>query len=540
MHKQYDGWASNHGDSEQDLGSEEVDAFRAALSWEITDRLYLDYGYDRTESDLVPTPLQITAVSEGATDGSLLGTYDIAKAQFYSYNALIAMQDVVETDGRVEDFNLDGQGTEKVEIQGHNLTLTFELDNVTFKSISSYREYDSDFLSGNDLDGGSWSFEGEALPVFHTDNIKEQDQFQQELQALGTAFDAKLDYVVGLYYFEEQGREDNPWFTTLYQSDQPVLLRGIPLGSYYGIDNESLAAFGNFTYRPSDAWYAVLGLRYTEDKKAMELNVTDPRLTEARRFDDKWEEFTPAFTIGYQPSDELNVYFKYAEGFNAGVFGIPTDPTAETIVPADPEELNTFELGLKSEWLDRTLRVNAAAFFTDADNLQVTAFVEGNRTVINSGSAEIYGGEIETVYMPNANWIIDANYGYRKTERDALSDVADPSGKHSGRVGLGYNLPAGDFGLFSARMDASYKDSIEYTSNGSADVDSRWLLSARAGVSEIELGKGELRFAVWGKNLADEEYGVHGTDFGLESGYGFAGVVYGQPRSYGVDLIWEF
>jgi iron complex outermembrane receptor protein len=191
-------------------------------------------------------------------------------------------------------------------------------------------------------------------------------------------------------------------------------------------------------------------------------------------------------------------------------------------------------------WLDNTLRLNIATFYNDADNLQITAFVDGNRSVINSGSAEIYGLEIETTWMPDQYWTIDATYGYRDTDRDSLEDVADPSAINSGSMSVTYSLPAGGWGLFSARFDATYKDKIEYSQNGSADVDDRWLLNARLGLSEISLGRGVLRGALWGKNLADEEYGVHGQDLGLENGYGIAGVVFGQPRSYGVDMIWEF
>ncbi|MCZ6830752.1 MAG: TonB-dependent receptor [Gammaproteobacteria bacterium] len=543
MHKQYDGWATNHGEGESNLASEEVDAFRIALAWDISENLLLDYSYDNTRSDSVPPPLQITAVSAGGTSDAILGTYDISQAQFYPYNALQELAPQVEKHDRIEDFTLDNVGQEEVEIEGHNVTLTWDFAGITFKSISSYRKYDSDFPR-NDLDGGTWGLMEDgvftALPIFHASSVKEQDQFQQELQALGTAFDGALDYVIGLYYFEEEGEEVNPWNATVYQSTQPVLLRGIPLGSYYGIDNKSRAVFGQFTYRPSDDYYLTLGLRYTEDEKGLKLLAEDPRLTEGREFDEDWSKFTPAFTAGYQPSDDLNVYFKYAEGFNAGIYGIPTDPNAEVIEPADEEELTAYEIGLKSMWLDNTLRLNVAAFFNDADNLQITAFVEGNRTVINSGSAEIYGVEVETTWMPNANWAVDANYGYRETDRDTIEDVADADGKHSGRLGIAYYRPMGDWGLLNARLDASYKDEINYSTNGSADVKDRWLLGARLGLSEVSVGGGNLRAALWGKNLTDEEYGVHGQDLGLEGGYGISGVVFGQPRSYGIDLIWEY
>jgi iron complex outermembrane receptor protein len=546
MHKEFDGWADNHGPSESDLASEKVDAYRVALAWDATDTLMIDYAYDHTDNESVPTPLQIVAVSEGATADTVFGTFDLATGSFTSYVALKDLKNQLhDPDDRQEDYFLDNQGKEKVDIDGHNLTITWDLEALTIKSISSYREYDSDFPR-NDLDGGAWGEQvnGEfvALPIFHAASNKHQDQFQQEIQFLGDAFDGALDYVVGLYYFEEDGEEINPWNATVWapSNTSAMVLRGIPLGSYYGIDNDSTAAYGQFTYRPNDDYYLTLGLRYTEDSKKLTLLDDDPRLASQRSFDEDWSKFTPAFTVGYQPSDELNLYLKYAEGYNAGVYGIPSDPTALVVTPADEEELTAWEIGLKSMWLDNSLRLNVAAFYNDADNLQITAFVDGNRTVINSGSAEIYGVEVETTWMPNQYWTVDATYGYRDTDRDTIEDLADPSAINSGSLSVAYTLPAGDWGLFSARLDATYKDKIEYSQNGSADVDDRWLLNARLGLSEISLAKGVLRGALWGKNLADEEYGVHGQDLGLESGYGIAGVVFGQPRSYGVDLIWEF
>ncbi len=545
MHKEYDGWADNNGIGESDLASEDVDAVRVAIAWDITDTFSFDYGFDYTDSDTVPPPLQITAVSEGATADSVSGTYDISSATFIPYVALKELKPLVEKNDRIENFTLDNISKEKIEIYGHNLTLAWDLGNFTIKSITSYRNYESDFAH-NDLDGGTWGIveAGEfiPLPIFHAASNKDQDQFQQEFHVVGSAFDESLDYVVGLYYFEESGNETNPWNATVWapSSTTQVVLRGIPLGSYYGIDNESKAAFGQFTYRPNDDYYLTLGLRYTKDDKTLKLPASDPRLDEKRKFDENWSKFTPAFTIGYQPSDDLNVYLKYAEGYNAGVYGIPTDPTAADIEPADEEELTSWELGIKSMWFDNRLRFNVAGFFNDADNLQITAFVDGNRRVINSGSADIYGVEIETLWMPTDNWTVNASYGYRKTDRDSIDNLSDESGKNSGVLGLAYTREAGNWGLFRARLDATYKDEINYSSNGSADVDDRWLLNARLGLSEIRLGKGMLRGSLWGKNLADEEYGVHGQDLGLENGYGIAGVIFGQPRSYGIDLTWEF
>ena len=396
----------------------------------------------------------------------------------------------------------------------------------------------------NDLDGGAWAFEGESLPVFHTAGEKEQDQFQQELQFLGTAFDDSVDYVLGLYYFEEDGEDVNPWDATVWSPSQTTqaLLRGITLGSYYGIDNESKAIFGQATWRPTPEYYITVGARYSEDEKELILLQEDPRLDQDYGFDEDWSKFTPAITLGFQPSDDLNLYFKYAEGYNAGVYAIPPQPQNVTDGwdPADEEELTSYELGLKSMWFDNTLRLNAALFYNDADNLQITWFVDGNRTIINSGSSETEGLEIEATWMPNQSWSIDASFGYRDTERDTVANLADPDDVYSGSFGVSYFAPLGNWAQLHARFDSSYKDAIQYSSSGYANTEDRWLLNARLALSEITLADGMLRAALWGRNLADEEYGVHGQDLGVSSGYGYAVMVYGQPRSYGVDLIWEF
>jgi iron complex outermembrane recepter protein len=541
MHKQTDGWATNVGAGEKDLASSDVDAFRIAIAWDVTDSFTVDYAYDQTDHDGVPAPLQITAVTPDAAD--LIGTYFIDTEEFLGgFNPLGELAKTAEKNDRLEKFNLDAITEEEVEISGHNLTMTWDVGNVTLKSISSYRDYESVF-DGNDLDGGSWGIEENgmfrSIPIFHTTGFKEQDQFQQELQAVGDAFDGKLEYAVGLYYFQEDGEEVNPWDAGIYQPGTPVMLKGIVLGSWYTIDNESRAAYGQFTYRPTDDWYLTLGLRYTEDEKELGLLASDPRLDQAKSYDEDWSEFTPAFTVGYQPGDDMNLYFKYAEGFNAGVYANPTDPTVENIDPADPEELTSYEIGMKSQWLDNTLRFNAAIFYTDAENLQVTAFADGNRVIINSGEATQEGLELEATWLPTDNWTIDVNYGYQKDDRDDAVGSQNDDGKHSGRVGVGYSLPTGDWGFFDARVDASYKDEYYFSSNDSTVMKDRWLLGARAGFSEIELWGGYLRASLWGKNLTDEEYIEHGQDLGLDGGYGFAGGVFGQPRSYGIDVIWE-
>ncbi len=180
-----------------------------------------------------------------------------------------------------------------------------------------------------------------TVPMFHAENDKEQDQISQEFQFLGSAFDDSFEYVAGLFFFQENGPS---------------------LGAWYSIDNESSAAFGQFKYYFSEQWDVTLGLRYTEDEKEVTLREEDPRLESSHTASDDWSKFTTDLIVGYQLNDDISFYGKRAEGYNAGVFSIGAlnhdDYTDFDVfdTPADPEEITSWEIGMKSEWFaQRTL-----------------------------------------------------------------------------------------------------------------------------------------------------------------------------------------
>ena len=121
-------------------------------------------------------PLQITHIGPGTTDPNLIGAYNVETSTFYSgYNPLQLMESVLQPDHRVDKFYLDNLGEETAKVFGHNLTLDWQAGPLEIKSITGYREYDSD-LPRNDLDGGSWeTADGVAVPMFHTADTKQQE-----------------------------------------------------------------------------------------------------------------------------------------------------------------------------------------------------------------------------------------------------------------------------------------------------------------------------------------------------------------------------
>ncbi|WP_162846079.1 TonB-dependent receptor [Seongchinamella sediminis] len=552
MFRQYDGFARNtHQSGEEELGSEDVEAARLAIAWDISDTFGLVYRYDQTDSDAVPKPLQVTDVGPGAAVGAI---FDLASGDLIIGSPLGDLAAIAEGNKRLDRFNLDFQGTEYVTIKGHNLTFTADLGDSELKSITAHREYDSDFSEGNDLDGGAWrgfstgSGETVATPIFHYTNEKSQRQFSQEFQLVGSAFAQKLDYVTGIFYFEEAGKEENPWNTTTYLPDSPVLLRGIPMGSWYETDNSSLAVYGQFSFYLDDQWTLTLGGRYTEDRKEIKVLREDPRLTSDHSASARWNKFTPSITAAYQATDDLNFYARISEGYNAGVFNPgainPVDPEDFSVFdqPADEEETLAYEIGMKSEWFDNRLRLNAAIFYNDNQNLQVTDFINGVRTTINSGESTTEGVEIDLQAIPLPGLVIDAGYGYVQGSYDIGEELVDDgNGRGTGRLGVSYSTPVMSLALLSARIDTTYSGKSYYLASSPVAVgESYTLLNARVTLSDLEFLAGRVSMSLWGKNLEDREYRIHGTDFGMEEGFGYSGHVFGDPRSIGLDLQYEY
>jgi outer membrane receptor protein involved in Fe transport len=140
--------------------------------------------------------------------------------------------------------------------------------------------------------------------------------------------------------------------------------------------------------------------------------------------------FAPKATIAWQATDNQNYYFYWAEAYKpAGVQGFTGgagtfDPVASKF---KQEKLIVWELGAKTDWLDNTLRVNAAAFFQDFKNKQVSSQVEVNgilqpRTV-NAGKAEVWGAELDLQWVPIENLSFGLSYTWLDTEYTEYTSV---------------------------------------------------------------------------------------------------------------------
>ncbi|MBN7796829.1 TonB-dependent receptor [Parahaliea mediterranea] len=604
----YDGWAENDfPGGERELASEDNEAYRIALRLEPTDSLTIDYVYDRTNNEGVPTPFQVTKVKDSLFDGFTTSPVPFSLLGGQLYQQMAAL--VGDPDERREDYTLDAVSTEWLDVEGQTLTVGWELGPFMLKYIYGDRETNSGY-DATDLDGGALTapdlFYGGGMeipsPGFHA-TIDEGwvDLQTHELQLIGDAFNDRLQYTLGYYQYEEEIYQSNPQTFSLpiqfllgsgldgvYTGagfcnplpDGSLFCQGsqrlpLPFGApgadpnlngqvdfIYGQTTESWAAYGQATYALTDDLDITAGIRYTEDDRSAFLfneNIGQSSFDERLTNSDTWDNISYLFTVNYAVTDSANVYATYSTGYNSGAFNSRASTISAWENPVDEEELFSWELGLKSDWLDSRLRFNAALFYNDYQDIQVTQFEAGSggasSRVVNAGEATFQGLELELTALLTRGLLLELTYGYldaefdeylaRNPATDMEEDIADVTTvtrapENSGNLGLQYEFDPFSFGTLSARLDVVYTDGFTFHpfQNQYDSADDRTLVNARVSLKEIGMGsEGSLAVSGWVKNATDEEYREWGIDFGS---LGFAGDTYGRPRTYGVDVVYRF
>ncbi|WP_372759518.1 TonB-dependent receptor, partial [Litorivivens sp.] len=421
---------------------------------------------------------------------------------------------------------------------------------------------------------------GTLVPIFSALRDNYHRQITQEFQFTGKVLDERLSYTAGVYLFQEEATEDNPQQFVLPTSFIANALTGLtlpPLAAAasatwlgapfaYEMENASQAVYGQFTYNVFTDFDVTLGLRYTRDQKETTLqNNLDGGDTVRVTSDDEWSNFSPTFSLDYRFSDQLSSYLRIANGYRSGGYNVRAQTTSAFTTPFDPEEITSYEIGIKSDLFDRRLRLNVSLFQMDYTDRQIAQFEAGSggasSVIVNAGESVTRGLEVESVFIPTPGLRLIANYGFLDVEykefiagpvnpqtgfssganRDISDEVTENlyAPEHSGAVAVEYRMAPWSFGQLTLRVDATYVDAISFHPQLFLydQTEAYSLLNARATLADIPMGSGNLKLALWGKNLSNEEYREFGIDFGL---LGFAVNNYGVLRRAGIDLVYEF
>lgn len=347
-----------------------------------------------------------------------------------------------------------GNSFNQMESWGLSGIVDFEVTpGIELKSITGYRELD--WGVGVDLDGSPT----QALEGAFSLN---QSQFSQELQLLGSFLDDALNVVLGGYYFKEDA----------FLLDSVMFGQGLlQVVGPSDLGTENFAFFGQVDWRINDLIGITVGGRYTEEDKTFIGGQRDengfiyklfglpispagaalagfPVPSEPLRFyvdtlnEKKFSNFSPKVGVQLHPSEDVMVYGSYSQGYKTGGWTTRLSAPLNFAPDFNEEKAKTWEIGIKSQLLDRRLQLNAAVFSTDYEDIQLT-FTQGvSPTFQNAGNARIKGFEVELQAVPVEGLNINGSVGYIDSKfTEVLPGAVVPPNLYQLGVNVGSELP---------------------------------------------------------------------------------------------------
>ena len=453
-----------------------------------------------------------------------------------------------DTDGNIYAGDYDLEGQERVDVFGASLTSEFKLGDVTLTTISAYEKVNRQTLEDSDASPN------DILTALYVDRPR---QFSQEVR-LQSDSGGNLTWIIGGYYFHDKLTTDSSFDILRALRDPTAPLNGFDPANSIGVlrypyiqKTDSLAAFGQADLKLSENLTATLGLRYSSDKIDFDYSsffdengfiVPIIETEQTKRFNDlSWR-----LALTYQGKDVL-VYASASKGYNSGGFagGASTDPLQ--VQPFKSEKLYAYEVGFKSDLLDRKLRFNASAFYYNYLDLQAFVFDTSGivpvQRKLNAGNASILGLEAELTAKPIdalelfvATTLLDSKYknfiGLAGTNFDGNRLVNAPSLALS--AGATLTVPVGDKGSVRAHAALAYTSAIFlYPDNlASNRVAGHTVVNARLAWKPAS---DRYELALWGKNLTGEEYIT-----GIFPVITMDQLNYNEPRTFGVQLSVHF
>jgi len=335
-------------------------------------------------------------------------------------------------------------GHYKANNKGTSLIANWELsENISLKSISAWRYTKAE--QDDELDHTGIPFLHRTQTVQPQGKPRETDQYSQEFQVTGNAVNNRLNYVAGVYWFNEKTKgETTVSFLGPYDPAFAGWLYLNAPSSNLDADNDAVATFAQLEWSWTEQWRTTLGLRYTEETRKLTRNryqiVPDsldanggkvtPLFGSSGLYDrEPGFVYNPLFEYSFQDQtrasnsddattpmasmqylinnvegiDAGTVYLTYSEGFLSG--GLSEAPSGD-LENFEPEEVTNWELGFKLDLLDSSLRVNGAFYYSDYKNRQLTSLVINPVTnspapaTVNAAKSTIKGFELETVWFP--------------------------------------------------------------------------------------------------------------------------------------------
>ena len=528
--EQSDGYIDNIYTGSDTDGEVDRKGARASAVWNVTDDFSAKLALEHHDWD------DGTANSTGSFEGLAVGTL------------LAPLGVITATEPHEVSNDLDTGFT--AEIDAAFLTLRADLGFAEFASYTMSRKEETEHML--DLDSSSTG-------LFNASFATENDSFSQEFNLSGSAFDDKLDWIVGAYYLTVEEVYPDFLVSSPAQFMTPAWFSLYNVGS----DVESYAIFTDETFNFNDNWSLTVGLRYSSESADGVINIHPGLLQNPAfgglpagetKFSDSWSSVTKRGVLAYKPSDESKVYFSVSEGFKAGQVSPSSllDPATLQPFTVKPENITAYELGYK--FADRAFRFDAAAFFYDYKDMQVATYNNVAALVSNAATSEVYGAESQISVAMSEEW--SANLGvawvhgeyvsypgaayfeqdpgtgsFPPATSDASGNQMQRSPRFTGNLGVQYEASVG-YGRVRVNADYSITSSFYFDPSNQYYQEGYGLFGMSAAWTDPSE---HWTLALYGKNLTDEEYRSQ-----VLPGTMAIQQTYGEPITYGASVTFKY
>lgn len=408
------------------------------------------------------------------------------------------------------------------------LEANIEVGPGTLTSITGYRKIRSRNLT---------DFDGTPSAGFLQNVLNDQHQWSSELR-YAADFSEWLSGTAGLYYFDQK---------FAYGETRDLNNHASLLATRSTLSNSSFAGFAEFDLKPLPGLSVTLGGRYTHETKtatsarfgACTFDLVTCTFAGPARY--SANNFAPKAGIAYRFDDSRMIFASVTRGFRSGGFALRGTALAS---PYRAEKVTAWEAGLKTDWLDRRLRINLSGYINTFTDLQRTVLASDPnlgviQSVFNAANARIEGAEIEVSVIPVRGFTLAANYGYTRARFRSYIGAANPGAlrfvrvpEHQTNLSADYEHELGGGAKAGLHVDGAYTSRYFYDDPNLLSQKGYWLLNANA---YYRTANG-MTFTVYGRNLAETKYAYWGSSLG---GLG-QNLFVGDPATYGARISIEF
>lgn len=510
----HEGWVENQDQSavadNNNFSAKEVEGLRVALNFDLSDNVVVDYVYQDASSDTTPPYfLSIVAGSTGVAEQESGAT---------ATRGAVALPFTV---------------TDK---ESHQLTATWQVsESLQIESISAYSELDTEQYTNFDGVLGA----GVGVVIAQPDE-QNQEQTSQEFRLTGSLRDGALNYVAGISYFDED-----------------VQLSGAQASG--SAEVESYAAYAQGTLALTDALALTVGWRETSDEKTIISDSLEGTVTGFQtEVEDDNTDLNVALSMTF--NDQLSTYLGYSTAIKSGGASL----LSFGLNPYDAESVETIEAGLDVALLDGRADISVVAFTADYKDRQLTFIDPDNALqnyIINATDDDTHEGiELDLRWAVGGGVSLRGSYNFldvdtSRAPRPYIDDgfggtvfqlgggaqrtlYATRAPRHSGMLAFDWDVGTFEYGSLSVHADYSSASLQRFSSEGS-EGDARSVINASVTLGDIQLedDSGQLSISLWGKNLNDEVYVSNSVSLASSASIAQA---FGEPRSYGVDILYRY